>query len=328
MTDSTGNLSAGRTTIVIPNWNGARWLGPLLESISAQTEPPAEVIVVDNGSTDSSTAMLSADWPDVTVIELPTNLGFAVAVNRGIAASDTDYVALVNSDIVLDPDWLERATSTLALSAGAASVATKMLDLDDPSLVYDAGDRLRRDGATEQRGRFRRDDGRFDIPGEAWSACAGAAVYRRGAVIDVGGFDERLFTYLEDVELGLRLRLAGWNCLYEPCVARHAGGGSEAALRGGAVRWVERNTILVVARHFPLRWLPMVAYRQLAWAARRAREGTLMPWIAGLSAGIAGAPAMLRSRRSAPRPRVSIESAVPPVPWRGPRAGGHPLSPE
>ena len=103
-----------------------------------------------------------------------------------------------------------------------------MVDLEDPSILYSAGDVLRRDGACEQRGRFERDSGAFDAPGEVFSACAGAALYRRAAIAAAGGFDERLGTYLEDVELGLRLRLAGWRCRWEPrAVARHAGGGLE-----------------------------------------------------------------------------------------------------
>src|SRR5204862_4648010 len=121
-----------------------------------------------------------------------------------------------------------------------------MVDLADSSLLYDAGDVLRRDGVCEQRGRRRRDDGSWDEPGEVFSACAGAALYRRAAVLDAGGFDERLFAYMEDVELGLRLRLAGWSCRWEPrAVARHAGEGSS----GGPGALIERNTLLLVARH-------------------------------------------------------------------------------
>ena len=136
-----------------------------------------------------------------------------------------------------------------------------MVDLEDPAILYSAGDVLRRDGVCEQRGRFERDSGRYDAPGEVFSACAGAALYRRAAVAAAGGFDERLGTYLEDVELGLRLRLAGWRCRWEPrAVARHAGGGSSAALRHGPGAWVERNTLLLVARYFRA---PLAAARGL-----------------------------------------------------------------
>ena len=124
---------------------------------------------------------------------------------------------------MLAPDWLERMAGGAGSAPDVAAVACKMVELRGPGELYDAGDVLRRDGVCEQRGRFERDDGRFDEPGEVFAACAGAALYRRGAVLDVGGFDERFFLYLEDVDLGLRLRLAGWGCRYEPVVARHAG---------------------------------------------------------------------------------------------------------
>lgn len=311
------------TTVVVPNLNGASWLPPLLESLDRQTSPAAKVIVVDNGSTDGSVELLQEHWPSVEVISWTQNRGFAVAVNAGIATARTEYTALVNTDVVLDPDWLERCERVLGDQPRAGSVATKMIDLHDPSMIYDAGDFLRRDAATEQRGRFRRDEGRFDRPAEVWSACAGAAMYRTEAVRAVGGFEERLFIYLEDVELGLRLRQAGWTCRYEPCVARHAGGGSEANLSEGAIHWVERNTIAIVVRHFPFRWIGPVLYRQLAWAVHHARNGQLRPWLRGLAAGVRLAPAMIALRRRAPESRVPIDQAIPARPWRGRRAGGH-----
>ena len=210
--------------LVIPNYNGARWLPGVLASVAAQTTAPAEVLVVDDGSTDGSAA-LAERYAGVRVLALERNGGFARAANAGIAAVETEAVALVNTDVVLAPDWLELALG--ALAPEAASVATKLVDLEDPSILYSAGDVLRRDGACEQRGRFERDSGAFDAPGEVFSACAGAALYRRAAVAEAGGFDERLGMYLEDVELGLRLRLAGWYCRWEPrAVGRHAGGGS------------------------------------------------------------------------------------------------------
>lgn len=316
------------TTVVIPNWNGRRWLEGLFGSLAEQTLAPAHVVVVDNGSTDGSPELIERLWPAATVERWPDNRGFAAAANRGFELAATEFVALVNTDIELDPDWIERSESRLMRELSAASVATKMVDLADPTRIYDTGDFLRRDGATEQRGRFRADTGRFDQPGEVWSACAGAALYRRSAVIEAGAFDEFLGTYLEDVELGLRLRLAGWSCVYEPCVARHASGGSEAGLTGGATRWVERNTLIIVARHFPARWLGRVAYRQVAWAAHHARSGTIVPWLKGLAAGLAALPSAVRARRSSPPTKVTIEAAIPNRPWRGRNAGGHRLSAE
>jgi GT2 family glycosyltransferase len=319
-------VAAVDVAVVIPNYNGARWLPGVLESVAAQTVPPAEVLVVDDGSTDGSRALLAERFPDVRVLALGANGGFARAANAGIDAVAADAVALVNTDVVLAPDWVERAAAALAAAPRAAAVATKLLDLDDPTLLYDAGDVLRRDGACEQRGRFERGGDRYDAPGEVFAACAGAAMYRRVAVLEAGGFEERFGTYLEDVDLGLRLRMAGWRCRWEPrAVARHAGGGSSAGLPHGPGAWVERNTLLLVARAFPARWLHLVAYRQLAWAWHAARAGELRAHLGGVRMALPLLPAFLRERRALRASAVvPVEEAVPPRPIRGPRAGGHP----
>ena len=311
-------------SVVVPNWNGRAWLPALLESIAAQQLAPAEVIVVDNGSEDGSLAYLQGEHPGVRVVALARNTGFAHAANRGLREACGSLVALLNTDIVLAPDWLARTASALAADAGAAAVACKMLSLSDPGRVYDAGDVLRRDGVCEQRGRFMRDDGRWDTSGEVFGACAGAALYRRSAVLSAGGFDERYFAYLEDVDLSLRLRLAGWRCLYEPAVALHAGESSAGRLPNGLLFLVERNTLLLVAKAFPPRWLPFVAYRQAAWAYHALLERRLRNQLSAAAAVLPMLPAALRGRRTLrAAATLSIEEAVPRRPFRGPRAGGH-----
>lgn len=316
-----------RVAVVIPNWDGREWLPGCLDSLAAQTRPADSVVVVDNGSTDASPDMVRADYRWVRMLSLGHNTGFAFACNRGVEAVDADCVALVNTDVVLAPDWIERMVAALDAAPSAASVACKMVDLADPGVVYDAGDVLRRDGACEQRGRFLPDDGRWDEPGEVFAACAGAALYRRDAFLAAdGGFDERFFAYLEDADLGLRLRARGWTCRYEPrAVARHAGGGTSGKLARPVPSWVERNTLLLVARAFPLRWLPLVAYRQLAWAWHAARADALRPFASGAAAALPLLPRyLLRERPKLRRAaRVPIEEVVPSRPIRGPRALGY-----
>jgi GT2 family glycosyltransferase len=311
-------------SVVLPNWNGRRWLPACLASIAAQALAPEEIIVVDNGSSDGSLEYLAAEHPEVRVLALDSNTGFAHAANRGIAAATGELVALLNTDIELEPDWLARMVAALRGRPDAASAACKMLWLGDRREIYDAGDILRRDGACEQRGRFLPDDGAYDAPGEVFGACAGAALYRRAAVLDCGGFDERYFAYLEDVDLALRLRLAGWGCAYVPAVALHAGEGSSSQLSGGHWPLVARNTLVLVAKAFPARWLPLVAYRQLAWLAAAARERRLRAHLRGLAAALPRLPGALRERRRLLRgARVPIALAVPALPVRGPAAGGY-----
>jgi GT2 family glycosyltransferase len=319
-----GTARSSPISVVIPNWNGLRWLPGCLQSLRAQTLQPLEVIVVDNGSSDGSVSFLRIEHPAVRVLELGRNTGFAVAANRGLAAARSDFVALLNTDVVLEPEWLARMVSSLLADARAGSVACKMLSLSDRSRVYDAGDILRRDGACEQRGRFGLDDGRWDEPGEVFGACAGAALYRRSAVLDLGGFDERLFAYLEDVDLALRLRLAGWGCRYQPVVALHAGGGSSHQLADGHLPLVQRNTLLLLAKAFPLRWLPLVAYRQASWGWYALREHRLRSHLRASAAALPLLPAMLRDRRALrASARVSIDAVIASRPIRGPQAGGH-----
>jgi GT2 family glycosyltransferase len=305
---------------VIPNWNGARWLPACLDALARQTRKPAEIVIVDNGSTDGSAEILRASPMQPRVIALERNTGFAFAANRGIEATTAQSVALINTDVRVAPDWIERMAAVLAADCGLAAVACKMLQMDDERRVYDAGDFLRRDGVCEQRGRFLPDDGSYDAPGEAFSACAGAALFRRAAVRGVGGFDERLIIYLEDVELGLRLQLAGWRCAYEPALALHAGEGSAGNLHPPVEHWVERNTLLIVAKAFPLRWLPLVAYRQLGWAWHALLERRFRAHLGGALAALPLLGAMVRERRGLRHAaRVPIEEAVPKRPIRGMR---------
>ena len=316
-----------RVAVVIPNWNGAGWLTGCLDAIAAQTRPPEEVIVVDDASQDDSVDVAARHPLAPRVLVLPTNGGFGHAVNEGIRAAEADAVALVNVDVVLAEDWLDRTVGVLDEDPSAAAVATKMVAMHDPAVLDDTGDFLRRDGAAEQRGRFRRDEGLWDEPGEVWGACAGAALYRREAVLRIGGFEERFVMYLEDVDLALKLRLAGWRCRYEPAIARHHGASSSAHRSRTVMGWVARNTLLIVAKYFPPRWIPYVLYRQVAWASHALRERRLRQHLSGIASAAPMLPVMLRERADVRRmARVPIDAAVPPRPIRGPAAGGHPRS--
>jgi GT2 family glycosyltransferase len=310
--------------VVVPNWNGRRWLAKCLESLAAQTRPPVEIVIVDNGSVDDSLELARSSQLPVRIIELGHNTGFAFAANRGIEAAAADAVALVNTDIVLAPDWMERMTAVLEADPSLGAVACKMVQMNGSGTLYDTGDFLRRDGVCEQRGRFEPDDGRYDHPGEAFAPCAGAAVYRRRAVLDVSGFDERFFSYLEDVDLGLRLRLAGWRCAYEPAVAEHAGGGSSWQLSPPVEHWIERNTLMLVTKAFPLRWMHLVAYRQLGWAWHALRDRRLRAHLGGIVAALPMLGAMARERRRIRSSAVvPIDVAVPAGPIRS-RNGSRP----
>ena len=272
--------------LVIPNHNGARWLPGLLESVAAQTVTPAEVLVVDDGSTDGSAELVAGyDW--VRVLALEGNGGFARTANAGIAAVSAEAVALVNTDVVLAPDWLERAVAALEGDRGAAAVATKLVDLEDPAILYSAGDVLRRDGACEQRGRFERDSGRYDMPGEVFSACAAAALYRRAAVAG----SRRLRRAARDLPRGRRARAAA------------AAGGLALPLgaaggRAARRRWLERGAAARAGG---------MGGAQHAAGRRAVTSG---------SAGCRSSPTGSSRGRGTPRARAGCASTSPGCGWR------------
>jgi GT2 family glycosyltransferase len=290
-----------RIAVVVPVWNGRRWLDGLFASLDAQQRPADEIIAIDNGSTDGSVRWLS-ERGGVRVVALGRNTGFAFAANRGIeAAEGCDAVAMVNTDIELEPDWLARMEARLEAEPRCAAVACKMADLADPTRLYDTGDILRRDGVCEQRGRFHADDGRWDEPGEVFAACAGAALYRRDAVLALGGFDERFFAYLEDADWGLRAQLAGWPCLWVPtAVAYHLGGATSRRMGDLETELIARNTLALVLKSFPARrlvaWAPLIVGYQ-AWVLGQALpRGSWRAVLRGWAAAVRGLPGTLRAR--------------------------------
>jgi hypothetical protein len=183
-------------SVVIPTWNGRALLDVALASLERQTLAADEVIVVDNGSSDGTVEHVRSRWPSVTLVALPTNTGFAAAANRGIDRASGEVVALINNDIELHPDFLRELVGALEVDPGVASAAAKMLRFDDRAVIDAAGDTLRWSGIALQRGQGEADHGQYDAPGRVFSACAGAAAYRRSAFEEVGSFDEAFFAYL------------------------------------------------------------------------------------------------------------------------------------
>jgi GT2 family glycosyltransferase len=199
-----------RATVVIPTLNARSLLTQALEHLEAQTAPH-DVVVVDNASTDGTAELLAERFPEVRVIRLDENVGFGRAVNRGVAAAETDAVVLINNDVLCEPDFLERILEPLA-DGGAAMAAGVLLQHDRPDLIDSAG--------IELDTTLRSWDSLWNRPlaelaqaAEPVGPCGGAAAFRTDAFREVGGFDESFFAYWEDVDLALRLRLAGHTCV-------------------------------------------------------------------------------------------------------------------
>lgn len=243
--------------VVVVNWNRWEMLRECLQSLAAQTQKNFRVVVVDNGSTDGSVEMIRREFGEgsampVQVVENDRNRGFCEANNQGIAAVGGDFVALLNNDAVADPNWLFAMYEAIRNRPEIGMIASKILVYEDPSKIDKVGHLIYPDGQNRGRGAGERDQGQYDRFEEvAWpDGCA--ALYRRSMLDQIGGFDEDLFAYADDAELGLRARIAGWGCLYAPqAVVRHHRGATLGVGSSRRLELIERNRILLVAKLFP-----------------------------------------------------------------------------
>ena len=294
------NQSAIRSkvTIVIPNWNTQRWLPGCLDSLQAQHFRDFRVILVDNGSTDNSVTLVRQRYPEVEIVSFPENRGFAAAVNAGIQQVDTEYVVLLNPDTVPQPDWLAHLVKTIEASPPeVGGLASKMLSLSNPHMMDDAGDTLSWDGSARKRGGGQKAQDYTEAV-EVFSVCAGAALYRRCFLNEVGGFDEGFGSYLEDVDLGLRGRLLGYRYLYVPdAPILHQSHGAGLA-RSRYVYLMTRNRLALLVKNIPFKLLlkhsPRLLYGQFYFFLVYKKP---FHSVAGTLSFLAALPRILRERQ-------------------------------
>jgi N-acetylglucosaminyl-diphospho-decaprenol L-rhamnosyltransferase len=271
--------------VVVPTYNRADLLRGCLEHLARQ-DVAHTAIVVDNGSDDGTVAMLRADFPDVRVVALEENLGFGRAVDRGVAAADGDVVVLINNDVDVGDGFLRELVAPLAADPRAGMAAGVLLrtdgeHVDAAGIVIDGG--LGGYGYLIGDPVARLDD----PPGGLMGACGGAAAYRRTAYDAVGGFDDEIFAYSEDLDLALRLLAAGWTCAFAPGARGLHLGSATLGLR--SVRQVRisaysRGYILGRYRVGP-RWLATEALVALADAALLRSPAPLTQRVHGLRRG-------------------------------------------
>jgi GT2 family glycosyltransferase len=235
---------------IVVNWKRDALLERALASLAKQTIP-VEIIVVDNESHGHNHSLVQL-FPDVRWIHNQRNEGFCRANNQGIEAAGGEFIALLNNDAEAEPGWLEALRSCFhAEDVGMA--ASKITVYEDPRIIDKAGHLIYPDGQNRGRGSGQRDRGQFDREEDVLWPDGCAAMYRKSMLNEIGGFDEDLFAYGDDAELGLRARIAGWRCLYSPrAVVLH-----HRAMTLGKASWrrialIERNRVLLAARHFPL----------------------------------------------------------------------------
>jgi GT2 family glycosyltransferase len=311
--------------VVIPNWNGAALLPACLAGLRQQTYRDFVTVVVDNGSTDASLAVLDR-FPEVRVRPLAANRGFGAATNAGIRATRGPYVATLNNDAVPDPGWLAALVGAAAATDARVGMwASRMVLAGRPGVLDSCGIAVDRVGiAWDLLGGQPTGSDRSLV--EPFGPCAGAALYRRAMLAEVGLFDDHFFAYLEDVDLAWRARRRGWRCRYVPAASvthRHSATGGEGSWQKRYL--LGRNKVWLLAKNYPTvgmwRWLPLVVLYDLAAVAYGLASR-------GDAAGLVGRLAGLRRLRWALRQRPnrgtaaedgSVAAMQPPDwPWRVP----------
>jgi GT2 family glycosyltransferase len=252
-------------SIIIVCWNSVEYLPRCLSCLSTQTYRDFEVILIDNGSTDGSTVGLLENYSNINlhVERLEANQGFAVANNIGARLAHGKWLALLNSDAFPDPDWLEKLLKAAEKNPEFSFFASRQLQANAPHLLDGAGDALHLSGLAWHR-YASWPAVQFGLePEEVFSVCAAAALYSRRAFLQVGGFDEDLFSYHEDVDLGFRLRLQGFRCLYVPdAVVYHVGSATFGTHSDFALYYWQRNYIWSFVQNMPtaLFWRALPAH--------------------------------------------------------------------
>jgi GT2 family glycosyltransferase len=297
---------AAEVAVVIPSWNSAALLFALLDSLAASGEE-VELLVVDNGSVDGTLELLRERG--VEHIALPTNVGFAAAMNRGVAATSAPFVLGLNADTVVVPGAIGTLARALAADEGLGGVQPRILQMDgdavgdpDAARLYSAGMALTRDGRAFETGAGETQSERWLRGREIFGVCGAACLLRRELFTELGGYDESYVSFYEDVDLNVRARIAGRRFAYVPeAVVWHAGNASWQVGfdRPGAenARLVARNRIATWAKFMPLSSLPRILAVEVASLVRAARQGRFSATARGKLEGLSRLPRSLRERR-------------------------------
>ncbi|PIQ96958.1 MAG: glycosyl transferase [Nitrospinae bacterium CG11_big_fil_rev_8_21_14_0_20_56_8] len=244
-----------KASVIIPNWNGIRFVGMCLDSLQKTTMEEFEVIVVDNGSADGSREWVEEKYPWVRLIKLPFNMGFARACNEGMRASQAEYFVLLNNDIEVEPDWLEELCQGMERHPECGMGTSKMMFLDDREVFYNTGDLFHAWSAGGGRGQGEKDVGQYDREEYVFGACAGAGIYRKAMIDRIGLFDEDFFIFAEDVDLNMRSQLQGYKAIYLPRAKVYHIGTATVGLYSDRYTYLcKRNDIFVLIKNFSLGW--------------------------------------------------------------------------
>jgi len=291
-----------KVSVIMVNYNGKRLLAESLTALQNQTYQNLEIILVDNGSSDGSVEYVKDNFRSVTLIVNKKNRGFAWGNNRGIEKATGAFIATINTDAFANLDWIEELVNPMAYNDRIGTCASKMLFYDRREVINSTGICVSRSGAVWDRGMFEKDEGQYIRHKAVFGPCAGAALYRKSMLDEIGLFDEDFFMYMEDADLAFRARLAGWECRYVPtAVVYHKHGWTTGVDSDFSVYHVNRNIIWNVTKNFPARLLvsslPWIIGRNIAVIPYYMMRGQGMAILKSKIDAIRGVLWMIKKRR-------------------------------
>jgi GT2 family glycosyltransferase len=318
-----------RVSAAILNWNGGELVLACLRTLRQQTRSPDEVIVIDNASTDDSVERLQQFWPEIKVVRNAANVGFAQAANQAVAAATGDWLLLLNLDIELSREYIERLLAAGACDPRIGSLTGKLLRprSGSPRTIDSTGHVLFRNGWAANRGEELADEGQWESSGEVFGVTAAAAMYRMSMLSDVMDgparpFDQRFFAYIEDVDLDWRMRWLGWKAWYVPVPAIHHRSATGGRRQTKILQHILKNRLLMVANNdlWPdgFKRLPGVAMFTVMTAVQFGLEASGAPL--GILQAFGHLGASIRRRRFLRRRRAvraaQISVWMQPFPYR------------
>lgn len=295
-------------SVIIVNYNAGAFLQRSVDSLAAQEDRDFELIIVDNNSTDGSIEAVRTDaTPQTRVLRQPRNLGFAAANNLAAREARGEWLALLNPDAFAAPDWLARFRHLRSHFPQGKSFASAQFNAEDPQILDGAGDAYCLFGFP-WRGGFGRPARELPPQGFCFSACGAGAFYERDLFLTIGGFDEAFFCYCEDVDLGFRLQLAGFDCVFDPVLRiDHVGSGVTGQMSAFSTFHGARNRVWAYVKSMPIMLLVLTLPGHMALTlyvlARNAFTPRFWPMARGLAAGVTKATAMRQKGQSNRRAR-------------------------
>ncbi len=303
-------INKSQVAVVVPNWNGEALLDDCLRSLVRQSTK-AQIIVVDNGSSDNSVDLIKTRYPSVTVLQMDTNYGFAGGVNRGIELAidlGCSSVALFNNDAIADKDWLKELLTVMNKQPHTGIVTGKLMRIDKKHLDS-TGEFIRKNAMPFSRGRNEPDNNKYESPGQVFAASGGASLYRTKMLRQIGLFDEDYFAYFEDVDISFRAQLMGWHVYYQPSARafHHIGKTSD---RLGTFRRYHsvKNYVLLYNKNMPgflyWRYKPRFFVQLVRMAVGSIRDGEFITYVRAFFRSVVLLPGTLSKRRTIQRHRV------------------------